>query len=114
MIGDDAISFLDRMSTNNIYKINSSRTAITDNKGSIIDILTYKVINEKKIIFVSNIESEKSVEYLKKYIIIDDVEIDHNGNLNKIVIFCKESDDSVDIKKNTLISKYKYKDFIRY
>ena len=114
MVGDDAISFLDRMSTNNIYKINSSRTAITDNKGSIIDILTYKVINEKKIIFVSNIESERSIEYLKKYIIIDDVEINHNGNLNKIVIFCNESDDSVDLKKNTLISKYKYKDFIRY
>ena len=94
MVGDDAISFLDRMSTNNIYKINSSRTVITDNKGSIIDILTYKVIDEKNIIFVSDIGSDKSIEYMKKYIIIDDVDITCQERLNKFIIYINNSDDS--------------------
>ena len=49
MVGNDAISFLDRMSTNNIFDVQSSRTVITDNKGSIIDILSYKVIDDKKL-----------------------------------------------------------------
>tara|TARA_B100000579_G_scaffold437715_1_gene468450 strand:+ start:35302 stop:36126 length:825 start_codon:yes stop_codon:yes gene_type:complete len=114
MIGDDAISFLDRMSTNNIFKINSSRTAITDNKGSVIDILTYKVINEKKIIFVSDIKTDRSIEYMKKYIIIDDVEIKHNGNLSKIVIYSKKSENSIDLENFSLISTYEYKEFMRY
>ena len=114
MVGDDAISFLDRMSTNNIYKINSSRTVITDNKGSIIDILTYKVIDEKNIIFVSDIGSDKSIEYMKKYIIIDDVDITSQERLNKFIIYINNSDDSLNLEKYRLINKHEYKNLTRY
>ena len=49
MIGDDVISFLDRMSTNDINQKTSSKTVITNNKGSIVDIISYKVIDQSKI-----------------------------------------------------------------
>ena len=46
MIGDDVISFLDRMSTNDINQKKASKTVITNNKGSIVDIISYKVIDQ--------------------------------------------------------------------
>ena len=43
------------------------KTVITNNKASIIDLLTYRVLDEKKIIFVSETESNRSIDYMKKY-----------------------------------------------
>ena len=74
MIGDDVISFLDRMSTNDINQKKASKTVITNNKGSIVDIISYKVIDQSKIIFVSVTNSKKSIDYMTKHVIIDDVE----------------------------------------
>jgi folate-binding protein YgfZ len=114
MVGNDAISFLDRMSTNNIFDVQSSRTVITDNKGSIIDILSYKVIDDKKIIFVSDSDKNKSIEYMKKHVIIDDVELNLIGKLSKIVIFLEKDKIFPDLHKFTLSNTYKNKNFIRY
>jgi len=114
MVGEDAISFLDRMSTNNIFKIKSSRTAITDNKGAIIDILSYKVIGDKNIIFVSDTDNNRSIEYMKKYIIIDDVEINRIGELNKLVIFKNKAQPFQGLDKVTLSNQYENKNLIRY
>lgn len=114
MVGDDAISFLDRMSTNNIFNFQSSRTAITDNKGAIIDILSYKVIDDKKIIFVSDTEKDRSIEYMKKYIIIDDVEINKTTELNKLVIYLNKDTPLQDLDKFTLFNQYEHKNLIRY
>ncbi len=114
MVGEDAISFLDRMSTNNIFNFQSSRTAITDNKGAIIDILSYKVIDDKKIIFVSDTEKDRSIEYMKKYIIIDDVEINKTTELNKLVIYLNKDTPFQGLNKFTLFNQYEHKDLIRY
>ena len=114
MVGNDAISFLNRMSTNNIFDVQSSRTVITDNKGSIIDILSYKVIDDKKIIFVSDSDKNISIEYMKKHVIIDDVELNLIGKLSKIVIFLEKDKIFPDLNKFTLSNTYKNNNFIRY
>ena len=87
MIGDDVISFLDRMSTNDINQKTSSKTVITNNKGSIVDIISYKVIDQSKIIFVSVTNSKKSIDYMTKHIIIDDVEFKVLSEVNKLVLY---------------------------
>jgi len=114
MVGDDAISFLDRMTTNNIASIKSSKTVITTNKASIIDLLTYRVLDEKKIIFVSETESNRSIDYMKKYFLIDDVEINHLGELKKLVIFSGEEISNKSLEKFSLYNSYENKDLFRY
>ena len=72
--GIDAISFLDRISTNKIennLKNKSSKTILTNNKGSIIDILNYKVLDEKNILFTLESNNSKTIEYLKKLLRIE-------------------------------------------
>ena len=91
--GIDAISFLDRISTNKIenkLKNNSSKTILTNNKGSIIDILNYKVLDEKNILFTIESNNSKTIEYLKSLIILEDVEIVKNRILSKVSIYSKD------------------------
>ena len=78
LTGSDSISFLDRISTNKIEIFDqktSSKTILTDNKGSIIDILNYKVLDNNNIIFNLESNNPQTIDYLKKLIILEDVEI---------------------------------------
>ena len=100
MIGDDVISFLDRMSTNDINQKTSSKTVITNNKGSIVDIISYKVIDQSKIIFVSVTNSKKSIDYMTKHIIIDDVEFKVLSEVNKLVLYSNSNQEELEFSKD--------------
>jgi len=74
MKGKDAISFLDRISTNKIEissNLYSSKTVLTNNKGSIIDVLKYKILDSENIIFTFNSDNIETINHLNKYIILD-------------------------------------------
>ena len=103
MVGDDVISFLDRMSTNDINKKKSSKTVVTSNKGSIIDIISYKVLDQSKIIFVSETNSKKSIDYMKKHIIIDDVEFKTLPELSKLVFYSNLNEEELEFSQKVSI-----------
>tara|TARA_Y100001970_G_scaffold243268_1_gene308348 strand:+ start:1017 stop:1847 length:831 start_codon:yes stop_codon:yes gene_type:complete len=103
MVGDDVISFLDRMSTNDINKKKSSKTVVTNNKGSIIDIISYKVLDQSKIIFVSETNSKKSIDYMKKHIIIDDVEFKTLPELSKLVFYSNLNEEELEFSQKVSI-----------
>ena len=106
MIGDDVISFLDRMSTNDINQKTSSKTVITNNKGSIVDIISYKVIDQSKIIFVSVTNSKKSIDYMTKHIIIDDVEFKVLSEVNKLVLYSSSNQEELEFSKDVSLFNF--------
>ena len=106
MIGDDVISFLDRMSTNDINQKKSSKTVITNNKGSIVDIISYKVIDQSKIIFVSVTNSKKSIDYMTKHVIIDDVEFNALSEVKKLVIYTASNQEELEFSKDVSLFNF--------
>ena len=93
LTGSDSISFLDRISTNKIEIFDqktSSKTILTDNKGSIIDILNYKVLDNNNIIFNLESNNPQTIDYLKKLIIVEDVEIFEDNPIKKITIYSRK------------------------
>ena len=106
MIGDDVISFLDRMSTNDINQKKSSKTVITNNKGSIVDIISYKVIDQSKIIFVSVTNSKKSIDYMTKHVIIDDVEFKVLSEVNKLVVYSTSNQEELEFSKDVSLFNF--------
>ena len=106
MIGDDVISFLDRMSTNDINQKKSSKTVITNNKGSIVDIISYKVIDQSKIIFVSVTNSKKSIDYMTKHVIIDDVEFKVLSEVKKLVVYSRLNQEELEFSKDVSLFNF--------
>ncbi|MBS16751.1 MAG: hypothetical protein CL738_00925 [Chloroflexi bacterium] len=106
MIGDDVISFLDRMSTNDINQKKSSKTVITNNKGSIVDIISYKVIDQSKIIFVSVTNSKKSIDYMTKHVIIDDVEFKVLSEVKKLVVYTASNQEELEFSKDVSLFNF--------
>ncbi len=106
MIGDDVISFLDRMSTNDINQKTSSKTVITNNKGSIVDIISYKVIDQSKIIFVSVTNSKKSIDYMTKHVIIDDVEFKVLSEVKKLVVYTASNQEELEFSKDVSLFNF--------
>jgi len=106
MIGDDVISFLDRMSTNDINQKKSSKTVITNNKGSIVDIISYKVIDQSKIIFVSVTNSKKSIDYMTKHVIIDDVEFEVLSEVKKLVVYTASNQEELEFSKDVSLFNF--------
>ena len=106
MIGDDVISFLDRMSTNDINQKKASKTVITNNKGSIVDIISYKVIDQSKIIFVSVTNSKKSIDYMTKHVIIDDVEFKVLSEVNKLVLYSNSNQEELEFSKDVSLFNF--------
>ena len=105
MIGDDVISFLDRMSTNDINQKKSSKTVITNNKGSIVDIISYKVIDQSKNNLVSVTNSKKSIDYMTK-IIIDDVEFKVLSEVKKLVVYSRLNQEELEFSKDVSLFNY--------
>lgn len=106
MIGDDVISFLDRMSTNDINQKKASKTVITNNKGSIVDIISYKVIDQSKIIFVSATNSKKSIDYMTKHVIIDDVEFKVLSEVKKLVVYSRSNQEELEFSKDVSLFNF--------
>ncbi len=106
MIGDDVISFLDRMSTNDINQKKSSKTVITNNKGSIVDIISYKVIDQSKIIFVSVTNSKKSIDYMTKHVIIEDVEFKVLSEVKKLVVYTASNQEELEFSKDVSLFNF--------
>ena len=106
MIGDDVISFLDRMSTNDINQKKASKTVITNNKGSIVDIISYKVIDQSNIIFVSVTNSKKSIDYMTKHVIIDDVEFKVLSEVKKLVVYSRSNQEELEFSKDVSLFNF--------
>lgn len=116
--GTDSLSFLDRISTNKIEIFDpktSSKTILTDNKGSIIDILNYKVLDNSNIIFSLESNNPETINYLKKLIIVEDVEIFEDDVIKKITIYSrKEIIDENNLFSFCFYNINKLRDIIRY
>jgi len=118
MTGKDAISFLDRISTNKIITfadITSSKTIIANNKGSILDVLKYKILDSENLIFTFNSNNNETINHLNNYIILDDVEIIFENKLSKISYFSKTENISKEFINHSYISNLdKSEDLFRY
>ncbi len=109
--GEQSIDFLDRISTNKISgetKNISSKTIITDNKGSIVDILSYSIINDSQINFVlkkNNIT--KTLNHLKDFIILEDINLILDKPIIRLSTFNLYDSMIQKLQKQSLIS-FKY------
>lgn len=72
--GQDAISFLQRMTTNNVAAMDQSMVTIFANdKGRIIDSVHLVKFNGKLLLICHDIYREKLTSWIEKYTILDDV-----------------------------------------
>ncbi len=77
--GSDSLDFLNRISTNEVLSLKkgeSIQTVLTSDKGRIIDVLTllYKDNNDL-LVLSSNPSIQPTIQWLKKYLIMEDVKI---------------------------------------
>jgi folate-binding protein YgfZ len=118
MKGKDAISFLDRISTNKIEissNLYSSKTVLTNNKGSIIDVLKYKILDSENIIFTFNSDNIETINHLNKYIILDDIEISLEKKVIKLLYFIKNKNIPFELINHSCITNLdKSNDYFRY
>ncbi len=78
LTGNDALDLLNRLSTNDIKKLKANEgigTVLTNNKGRIIDVLTLLNSENKTICLSSEGNAANVIQWIKKYIIMDDVRI---------------------------------------
>lgn len=74
--GQDAISFLQRMTTNNVAAMDQSIiTIFANDKGRIIDSVYLVKFNGKLLLICHDIYREKLTSWIEKYTILDDVVI---------------------------------------
>jgi len=78
LTGNDVLDLLNRLSTNDIKKLKTNEgigTVLTNNKGRIIDVLTLLNFENKTICLTSEGNATNVIQWIKKYIIMDDVRI---------------------------------------
>ena len=109
--GKQSIDFLDRISTNKISektKNISSKTIITDNKGSIVDILSYSIINESQINFVIKKNNvKKTLNHIKDFIILEDIDFILDQPIIRLSTFNIDDFKIPKLQKQSLLS-FKY------
>ena len=109
--GEQSIDFLDRISTNKISeetKNISSKTIITDNKGSIVDILSYSIINDSQINFVIKKNNvKKTLNHLKDFIILEDINFILEKPIIRLSTFNLDDSTIQKLQKQSLLS-FKY------
>lgn len=74
--GNDRLDFFNRMSSNDLtrFPVNTfGKTVFTTDKGRIVDFVTIFNLEKEAILLTSPELTNKLVEHLKKYIIMDDV-----------------------------------------
>jgi len=114
--GKQSIDFLDRISTNKISvktKNISSKTIITDNKGSIVDILSYSIINENQInIVIKKNNVKKTLNHIRDFIILEDINFILDQPIIRLSTFNIDDFTIQKLQKQSLLS-FKYeKDLI--
>ncbi len=80
-IGADTLDFLHRITTNDVTNLalgKVRRTIVTNENGRIIDRLTLLYFRKSLIALCSKVYQEKLADWLKKYIIMDDVTAEIN------------------------------------
>ena len=109
--GKQSIDFLDRISTNKISektKNTSSKTIITDNKGSIVDILSYSIINESQINFVIKKNNvKKTLNHIRDFIILEDIDFILDQPIIRLSTFNIDDFKIPKLQKQSLLS-FKY------
>ena len=109
--GKQSIDFLDRISTNKISektKNISSKTIITDNKGSIVDILSYSIINESQINFVIKKNNvKKTLNHIRDFIILEDIDFILDQPIIRLSTFNIDNFKIPKLQKQSLLS-FKY------
>ena len=109
--GKQSIDFLDRISTNKISektKNISSKTIITDNKGSIVDILSYSIINESQINFVIKKNNvKKTLNHIRDFIILEDIDFILDQPIIRLSTFNIDDFKIPKLQKQSLLS-FKY------
>lgn len=76
--GKNALDFLNRMSTNDLKKLDNNQcvlTVLTNDKGRIIDLINIRRQQDELYAITSPESDEKIIRWLDKYIIMDDVQI---------------------------------------
>ena len=118
MTGKDTISFLNRISTNKIVisdDINSSKTILTNNKGSIVEVVKYKILDSENLIFTFNSNNSETINYLNNYIILEDVKITLENKVSKVSFFSKKENFPSELLNYSYITNLdKYEDLFRY
>ena len=77
--GNDTLDFFNRMSSNDLtrFPVNTFRkTVFTTDKGRIVDFVTIFNLEKEAILLTSTELTNKLVEHLEKYIIMDDVKLE--------------------------------------
>jgi folate-binding protein YgfZ len=78
IIGKQALDFLNRMSTNDLKKMDENKcaaTVLTNDKGRIIDLISVSRMADGLYMTTSPQCDQKIIQWLDKYIIMDDVQI---------------------------------------
>ncbi|BBM87826.1 CAF17-like 4Fe-4S cluster assembly/insertion protein YgfZ [Candidatus Uabimicrobium amorphum] len=79
--GKDAISFLQRMTTNNIMAMDESITTIFANdKGRILDSVRVVKFGDKLLLICHDVHNDKLISWIEKYTILDDVTLNKTDN----------------------------------
>ncbi|HEX2787869.1 MAG TPA: hypothetical protein VHP32_08185 [Ignavibacteria bacterium] len=77
--GNDALDFLNRMSTNDLTNLKPGhykKTVLTNDKGRIIDLIYVLNAGNFSYLLTSAIYLDKVIEHLDKYVIMDDVKFE--------------------------------------
>ena len=85
--GKHALDFMNRMSTNDLKKLNENQcaaTVLTNDKGRIVDLIMVNRQEDGLHVMTSPLNDEKIIQWLDKYIIMDDVHIE---NLSACTIY---------------------------
>lgn len=95
LTGNDALDFLNRVSTNNIVNLKNNSSMVTlilNEKGRFIDRIKIYRLNDSILIFPSIQNSERVFRWLTKFILTEDVQLkDISGEYSKFCIFGRKS-----------------------
>ncbi len=76
--GSDTLDLLNRLSTNELLKLQpnqGARTVLTSDKGRVVDVLTVIVNNTGALLLCSDNNEQNVVSWLRKYTIMDDCKV---------------------------------------
>lgn len=88
--GADSIDYLHRITTNdlkNLTKEQIAKTIFTTEKGRVIDLVTLVNFEDFQLILSSNVHKLKVKNWIKKYIVTDEVRVDDAGEKYTILEF---------------------------
>ena len=94
--GNDRVDFFNRMTTNDfrIFKDDTyKQTVVTNDKGRIIDFISFFNLKDKSVVISTKENKLKLINYLNRFIISDDVQIeDLRDNYFLIAIYSENTE----------------------